>query len=211
MVVLEQSGHQQVHWLDFNGTNNFIGNSAEWDGGEIYAETNSLLRFNGISTFSYNSAEWYGGAIHAETNSSLSFIGTTDFSNNSADYDGGAIDAYSSVLPTFVGTCSFSSNLAVQGGAITAYINTILFYDGSIRFVNNGYDPDDVNTIRDSHGGAINLVSGSTFSITHDTIVYWENNYANFGGVISVCNINFIYCTQIVNYSPPEKCCFFST
>ena len=169
---------------------------------------NSLLHFNGISIFSYNSAEWYGGAIHAETNSSLSFIGTTDFSNNSADYDGGA---YMSVLPTFVGTCSFSSNLAVQGGAITAYINTILFFDGSIRFVNNGYDPDDVNTIRDSRGGAINLVSGSTFSITHDTIVYWENNYANFGGVISVRNINFIYCTQIVNYSPPEKCCFFST
>ena len=249
--------------LDFNGINNFINNSAEWDGGAIYAETNSSLSFNGTSTFSYNSAEWYGGAIHAETNSSLrfkgtstfshnsayeggaintdaifiltfngtnnffnnsaewyggaihaetnsslSFVGTTNFSNNSANYVGGAIDAYRSVLLTFVGTSSFSSNLAVQGGAITAFINTTLFFDGSIRFVNNGYDPYDVNTNRDSRGGAINLVFGSTFSIAHDTIVYWENNHANFGGAISVHNINFIYCTQIANFIPPEKCFF---
>ena len=60
----------------------------------------------------------------------------------------------------------------------------------------------------DSHGGAINLVFGSTFSITHDTTVYWENNYAHFGGAISVRNINFIYCTQIAKFIPLQKCFF---
>ena len=113
----------------------------------------------------------YGGAIHAETNSSISFIGASDFSHNSVDDDGGAIDAYNSVVLTFTGTSSFSSNLAVQGGAISAYINTTLLFDGSTSFVNNGYDPAEVNMNTDSYGGAINLVFGSTFSITHNTTV----------------------------------------
>ena len=190
----------------FSGTSTFSHNSA-FEGGAVNTDAIFILTFNGTNNFINNSAEWYGGAIHAETNSSLRFKGTTNFSYNSADYDGGAIDAYRSVLLTFVGTSSFSSNLAVQGGAITAFINTTLTFDGSIRFVNNGYDPDDVNTNRDSRGGAINLVFGSTFSIAHDTIVYWENNHANFGGAISV-HINFIYCTQIANFIPPEKCFF---
>ena len=221
--------------LRFNGTSTFSYNSAVWYGGAIHAETNSSLSFNGTSTFSHssayeggaintddilrltfngtnhfinNSADMYGGAIHAETNSSLSFIGTSDFSHNSADYDGGAIDAYNGVVLTFTGTSSFSNNLAVQGGAITAYINITLLFDGSINFVNNGHDPDEVNMNRDSYGGAINLVFGSTFSITHDTTVYWENNHASFGGAISVRNINFIYCSQIAKFIPLQKCFF---
>ena len=220
--------------LDFDGTNNFIGNSAEWYGGAIHAETNSSLSFNGTSTFSYNSAyeggaiytdgifiltfngtnnlshnsaDMYGGAIHAETNSSLSFIGTSDFSHNSADFEGGAIDAYNSVVLAFTGTSNFSGNLAEQGGAISAYINTMLLFDGSISFVNNGKD--ELNMNRDSHGGAIKLVFGATFSFTHDTTVYWENNHASFGGAISVRNINnFIYCTRIANFIPPPQMLF---
>ena len=222
--------------LDFNGTNNFIKNSAERYGGAIYADTNSSVCFSGTSTFSHNSAceggaihiddifiltfngtnnfinnsaDMYGGAIHAETNSSISFIGASDFSHNSADDDGGAIDAYNSVVLTFTGTSSFSSNLAVQGGAISAYINTTLLFDGSTSFVNNGYDPDEVNMITDSYGGAINLVFGSTFSITHNTTVYWENNHASFGAAISVRNINeLIYCTRISKFIPLQKCFF---
>ena len=55
----------------------------------------------------------------------------------------------------------------------------------------------------DSHGGAINLFFGSTFSITHDTTVYWENNYAHFGGAISVRNINTAL--KLRNLYPSKK------
>ena len=220
--------------LDFDGTNNFIGNSAECYGGAIHAKSKSSLSFNGTSTFSHNSAyeggaiytdgivmltfngtnnlshnsaDMYGGAIHAETNSSLSFIGTSDFSHNSADFEGGAIDAYNNVVLTFTGASNFSSNIAEQGGAISAYINTALLFDGRISFVNNGRD--ELNMNRDSYGGALYLVFGATFSIAHDITVYWENNHASFGGAISVRNINnFIYCTRIANFIPPPKCFF---
>ena len=182
--------------LDFNGTNNFIGNSADDSGGAINAETNSSLSFNGTSTFSRNSAEWYGGAIHAESDSLVCFNGTSTFSSNRADYDGGAINIYEGVL-TFNGISSFSHNSATRGGAITAYYNSTLTFHGNISFVNN---------TGESSGGALYLYIDSTFSILPHTTVCWENNHANLGGAIFVYDANpRIYCNTYI----PKKKCFF--
>ena len=79
--------------LTFNGTNNFINNSAGLHGGgAIRARTNVTLTFNGTSDFSNNSAHSdNGGAICAETNVSLTFIGTSYFSINTAEFGGDVI------------------------------------------------------------------------------------------------------------------------
>ena len=219
--------------LIFSGTSDFSHNSAHYEGGAIYADTKSYLSFSGTSDFSHNSAHYEGGAIKADTNSSLIFSGNSDFSHNSAlfggaifsensylsfngisnfshnsaNFNGGAIIAYISVVLTFTGTSSFSSNFAMQGGAISAYFNSTLMFDGNICFTNNGDFP---GIKRDSHGGAIYLFIGSTFSITHDTTVYWENNHAKLGGAIYVFDVNFFnYYIQIVTPFVPNEKCFF--
>jgi len=218
-----------VSSLHFNGTNNFIGNSAQ-NGGAIYAETNSFLSFNGTSTFSQNwapccggaiytfystvafnginsfmknSANFYGGVIYAETNSSLSFNGTSDFSHNSAHRnEGGAIHAYNNTEITFTGSSSFSSNSAVKGGAISAYYNSTLTFDANITFTNNGHK---IN----SHGGAIHLAFNSVIFLMPNTTVYMENNHASLGGAIYVLDINpLIYCTHIATFIAREECFF---
>ena len=227
MVVLERFGDHAASSLDFDGINNFIGNSAEsGSGGAIYAETSTSLSFNGTSTFTYNSAEVFGGAIHVERYSSLRFLGTSTFSNNTAVYGGvinaydnavlifngrnnfinnlakeygrgGAINVYDGVLVSITGASSFSSNSANQGGAISAYFNSTLTFDGNISFTNN---------TANSRGGALYLYISSTFSILPHTTVRWENNHANLGGAIYVYDANpRIYCNRFIS---KEKCFF---
>ena len=78
--------------LSFNGTNDFINNSAGTDGGAICTSGNTVLSFNGASNFINNSAGLLngGGAIYASDNTILNFFATNSFINNSA-YTGGAI------------------------------------------------------------------------------------------------------------------------
>ena len=66
------------------------------------------------------------------------FNGTNSFINNSANSDGGATVANISL--SFAGTSSFSSNSALQGGAISANVNSTLTFSGNISFTNNGYN-----------------------------------------------------------------------
>ena len=219
--------------LTFNGTNIFINNSAHYGGGAICTEYNGVFTFSGTSKFINNLAnENSGGAIYAVTNASLSFVGISNFSHNSAGYEGGAIvtaglgalsfnrtnifinnsaNNGGAILAAdhmslgFTGTSSFISNSAMQGGAITANSYITLTFDGNINFTNNGQ-----NT-KDSRGGAMHLAIDSTFFVLPNTIVYWENNYANIGGAIYVLTANpFMYCkmTQIVKYITKEKCFF---
>ena len=165
--------------LHFNGTNNFIGNLA-------------------------NGKTGVGGAIYAQINTSLSFNGISDFSHNSADINGGAINVDRSVVLTFTDTSSFSNNSAPRGGAISAYFNSTLMFDGNMSFTNNGNFPGY------SLGGAIYLFIDSTFSITHDTTVYWANNHAKLGGAIYVVDVNvLIYCGQIDTQLITIEKCFF--
>ena len=97
-------------------------------GSAIYAETNTRLSFNGTSNFIYNSAD-VGGAIGTLDNVALVFNGISNFINNIANsYGGGAIytSKYSNV--TFNGINNFTTTqlqiLVVQSLQVTMpYLN----------------------------------------------------------------------------------------
>ena len=73
--------------LRFIATNTFTHNSA---GIKVGAADNGVLTFNGTDNFINNSAN-SGGAIFATTNISLRFTGTNNFTHNSAGIKGGAV------------------------------------------------------------------------------------------------------------------------
>ena len=104
------AGHDTT--LRFNGTSNFINNSAHY-GGAIYAGYNTSLNLTGTSNFINNSAGW-GGAIHADHNTSLSFIGTSNFINNSARWGGAIAAVHHNTSLNLTGTIVTSQ----QGGAV---------------------------------------------------------------------------------------------
>ena len=196
--------------LTFNGTNNFIKNSANNGGGAIYAETNSSLRFKGTSNFSHNSAYINGGgAIFTKDNGVLTFNGTSNFINNSANDFGGAIYAGTNTLLTFIGTSIFSDNSAHWvGGAIYIEINVVLNLNGTNNFTHNsaGYyggaistydNADNVliftgtnnfidNSVQRHGGGAISTSSAVlTFTGTSNFINNSANGLFSDGGAIS--------------------------
>ena len=189
--------------VSFTGISYFNNGFASAGGGAILATSNTSVNFDGISSFSNNSASTQGGAINTASNT-VSFNGTSSFINNSA-YSGGAIYTSDSALVSLRGASSFDSNNAIQGGAISASNSTLIF-EGTINFINNG---NDTSSSENCHGGGVNLVHNSKFSILPNTTVYWENNQAYLGGAIYVDDSSnpFIYCTQIEKCTPND--CFF--
>ena len=82
--------------LSFNGTTNFINNSADYGlGGAIYALDNIVLSLSGTNNFI---TVIEGGAIYTKYNIVLSFSRTNNLINNSAGTGGGAIAANNTVL-----------------------------------------------------------------------------------------------------------------
>ena len=190
--------------LSFTGNSNFKQNSATI-GGAIYAYINCMLSITGTSNFSSNSAAMQAGAIYAYINCMLSITGTSNFSSNSA-YQGGAILSYSNHMLSITGTSKFSSNSATVGGAIFLASDNSMTFDGNISFTNNGN-----STNETIYGGGMCLTN-STFSITPDTTVYWENNSASFGGAIYVFDQTnpLSYCSKLannINFNPTN--CFY--
>ena len=111
-------------------------------GGAIYTANHFILSFNGTNNFISNTADndGRGGAIYATTNTVLIFFGSNNFINNSADYGsggGGAIFAYSII--NFTGTTNLINNTADYcagvncdgGGAIYVSDNTVLSFRGN--------------------------------------------------------------------------------
>ena len=162
--------------LDFDGTNNFIGNSAERNGGAIYAETNSLLSFSGTSNFCHNTAELFGGAIEAHNNTLLHFSGTNNFTNNSAQ-SGGAIEGHVNVVFTLNGMNNFINNSAeFYGGAIASF---------NVKFTFNGINSFMSNSAEFGGGGAIHAQTNSSLTFK-GTIDFSHNSaYRNDGGAIN--------------------------
>ena len=62
--------------INFNGTSNFINNTAAW-GGAIYAFDDTIINFNATSNFINNSADYSGGAIFTNNNTVINFNGTS--------------------------------------------------------------------------------------------------------------------------------------
>ena len=148
--------------LTFNGTSDFINNSAE-QGGAIYTEY-STITFKGTNEFMGNSAQ-YGGALYTRDSVVFTFNGISSFFNNSA-YTGGAVYAMATVkenmLLSFIGTSNFTHN---SGSAIYAFYNVVLNFTGINNFIGN----------RDDVGGGAIYISYSILLIF--------NNSANGGSI----------------------------
>ena len=163
--------------LHFNGTNNFINNSANGargvGGGAIYAKNNSSLSFSGTSNFAHNSAGINGGAITTVDNVVVTFNGFNNFVSNTANSGGGAINAYFSCILTFHGTNKFINNSAdYNGGAINLETNSYLSFIGTTDFSHNSA----------LFGGAINTETNTSLRFRGNS--HFSHNSAWFGGSI---------------------------
>ena len=177
--------------LSFNGTSNFISNSAASGGGAICALENTALSFNGTSNFISNSAASGGGAILALENTVLSFNGTSNFINNSA-YDGGAIYANSTVF-SFNGTSYFINNSAFNGGGVIYANSAVLSFNGTSNFISNW-----------AYGGGAILALKNTVLSFNGTIYFTKNWAYVDGGAIFVSDntvVRFLGINNFINNS----------
>ena len=191
--------------LNFEGTSNFISNSADW-GGAISTSDNTILAFNGTSNFIGNSALLTGGAIC--TDSTLVVNGIINFINNSAGL-GGALYTSGTVL-TINGISNFIDNSAIYGGAIRADITSTLTFNGTTNFINNGYNQGRMDTViyigNTTYGGGMFMMPNTSLLIFPNTTIYWVNNHATFGGAIYVADATELsYCTTAAT----QEECFF--
>ena len=184
--------------VSFNGTCNFINNSAVI-GGAIYTSQNTVVNFHGINNFINNSASsGGGGAIYTSDNTILSFTGRTNFINNSAVnvFDGGgAIYAQNGVSISFDGTTNFIDNSAVDGfdggGAICAVNNVSLSFNGTTNFTGN-------SVTYDESGGAIYALSN--VGVSFNGINSFTNNSAGSGGAIYTSDNVVVRFNKISNF-----------
>ena len=160
--------------LSFNGINNFINNSA-FLGSAIYTHRNSVLSFSGANNFINNSAR-FGGAISTGDRILLNFNGISNFTSNSAGYGGGTIYTGSNNTLIFNGTNNFIKNSARFGGAIYTIDNTVLSFSGTSNFINNSAG---------DAGGAIFTYCNNT--LTFNGTIYFTNN-GQYGGEVDTLN-----------------------
>ena len=176
--------------LNFNGTSNFINNSAGDDGGAISTTDNAVLNFNGINNFVNNLAE-DGGAISMSDNAVLSFNGTNNFINNLVRFAGGAIVMDSNTVLSFNGTNNFINNSAGSGGAINTLGNQILSFNGINNFINNSA----------SDGGAIYTYEGNNILLNLNGTNNFINNSGSAISIDSNTVVNFIGTSNFINNS----------
>ena len=176
--------------LNFNGNNSFISNRGYKCGGAI-TTLNSALSFNGNNSFISNSAYKGGGAIYSR-HGVLSFNGTNSFINNSAAYGSGALSIFGN---TVLHSNNFNRNSADNDGAISASENSKLSFSGTNNFLNNSDHTGGV-------GGAIIMVGFIVYNINGTTNFF--NNSAYSGGAIYALKtavLNFNGATTFVNNS----------
>ena len=183
--------------VNFDGTSNFINNSAVGSGGAIYATDNTEVNFNGTSNFINNSADYGGGAISASGGTVLNFTGTSNFINNSADSGsggGGAIYATDNTVVNFNGTSNFINNSAdYGGGAISASGGTVLNFTGTSNFINNSADSG-------SGGGGAIYTSDNTVIHFSGTSNFINNSAAEGGATCTIGGIGDINFTGTSNF-----------
>ena len=114
-------------------------------GGAIYTLGNNVLSFNGTTNFINNSARGYGGAVQISDNKVLSFSGTSEFINNSAEDCGGAIATGSNCTVNFKGTSNFTNNTVSGGdafgggGLYMKYKSTFFIYPNTTIYWENNH------------------------------------------------------------------------
>ena len=181
-------------------TGDFVGNSANGDGGAIFSEnTLASTRIGNIKgDFIDNRSKGDGGAIYNGYYGVMGNI-TGDFVGNSANGDGGAIsngDHIGDITGNFIG-----NHAGGYGGAI---FNRSLYIDveiGNIKgdFIGNYVKSTDYG---DSAGGAIYNEKGEIGDITGDFTLNSANGYQASGGAIA----NMAYSVEVAFTAPePEQ------
>ena len=167
--------------LSNNGSVTFNSNSAEYQGGAVYAGADLTLSNNGSVAFSSNTAGSYGGAIHADTDLTLSNNGSVTFSTNSAESYGGAIYADTDMTLSNNDRVIFSGNSVglYDGGAIYTYGDFTLSNNGSVTFSEN---------VAARYGGAIchshYYTTKKMILSGNGSLVFSGNEAREYGGAI---------------------------
>ena len=161
--------------IKFTADSSFISNSAEIDGGGVYA-TNSLLVFQNVKVES-NTASYGGGLV--VFSSTINFEGDSTFVSNYAEIYGGGIDANDDSQLVFQ-SVKFENNTATCGGGFHVSDSTINF-EGDSTFVGNSAE---------IYGGGIDANDNSQLACQSVRV---ENNTATYGGGFHVFSsmINF--------------------
>ena len=160
-------------YVDTDGNNCFINNTAELGGGGILS-MNSFVELNGKSTFVSNSAGSKGAAIHMSF-TNLIIGGSSSFVGNSAEYGGGIH--------------SESSNLTfVHHGS-----NRLTKLSPSCKSVCNGLSTIPRNVFLNNtalRGGAHYFDLNSNFSLHQSAHIRFQDNHAiEFGGAIYAADL----------------------
>ena len=192
---------------DIDGSNCFMNNLAELEGGAIYV-MKSVVELIGKVGFVANTATGKGAcAAICVSSGTLILQGNSSFVNNSAKY-GGAIQASSTTL-TIQGISSFINNWAKYGGGIHAESSNLTFaHHQSSQHARRSSSCDEcnicssvfnsstilgisfVNNTALWHGGAQYFDVTSTFSFHQPAHVHFQNNSATeFGGAIYVVDV----------------------
>lgn len=174
---------ETVEWSNV-GNVDFSSNTAEagagggiWAGGDVAVNTASSFSMTGN-----DARNGSGGGIYSDGNVFFSSVDSLTFSGNRAYASGGAISAYGDLTISDSGSVTFSGNTAYEGGALDAYNVTISGNTGTVLFENNSAE---------AGGGAVNLQSGGTLSLSADRAdIIFRGNTAQGGTVHNAIQFN---------------------
>ncbi|MFP6854854.1 MAG: hypothetical protein VB980_03660, partial [Opitutales bacterium] len=144
----------------------FTSNSADFEGGAIFAENTDLNSTNCVFSGNQNTVNNGGGAIRVD-GGSLHDLNGTFTANTTASSSGGAIRA-SNVSMSLTHSSFTSNQAAFSGGAIRSVDSNFTSNGGTFS----------LNSSTGSGGGAIEVENGSF----HDANGSYSNNSAGLGG-----------------------------
>ena len=163
-------------------------NNAGENGGTTYLNS-SIMTFNEYSLvrFDNNSARSNGGVLYV-LNSTVLFKGNSNssFTNSKASLNGGALYFDSNSYVSFSDNASeaFENNSASNGGAICLNSNSnIMFKENSYALFKNN--------MANIDGGAINILTDSSFEVINDAVMKFITNSAHYGGAMHFNNNNY--------------------
>ena len=165
--------------LTFNRTS-FIGNSATWHGGAVFASAGSHVSCIGGGAFANNWSGGHGGAMFVTGSSAIS--SSSSWVNNTAGGEGGALTVYNSSTSWGDGE-TFAFNTAVwYGGAFAASRGARVSWSGATSFVSNSVE---------EKGGAISVDgSGGESTVSWSGVTTFSYNMAgSFGGAVNVMDV----------------------
>ena len=203
--------------LQFIGVNQFTNNTATSGGG--ISAISSTINCSGNMTFEYNSAEQDGGGVYARgtrmtSESHIRFIGSTA---DTGEYPstGGGLFAVEDSIVDFNAECDFINNSAVLGGGLFSAVNTAVNINADSNFIDNSAEVGGgvfayqatVNISRESNfiknsaqldGGGIYAVDGATVDISGTS--NFMNNSAWYGGGVYAKNDTTVYLSGTSNF-----------